>query len=150
MERFAELLDRLVFTSSRNAKLRLMGDYFRTVGDPDRGHALAAFLKVVERAGVRAAPGGQGRGRGGRVRRPTVEPADAPGFGGVIAAALGVGGHGNVQPLRLQVGRLRRAAVARVFPRAPLVVTGPVGNHQDDVLRGRLRRSQQDGSNKCE
>ena len=48
MERFAELLDRLVFTSSRNAKLRLMGDYFRTVGDPDRGHALAALTGVLE------------------------------------------------------------------------------------------------------
>jgi DNA ligase-1 len=48
MERFAELLDRLVFTSSRNAKLRLMGDYFRAVGDPDRGHALAALTGVME------------------------------------------------------------------------------------------------------
>ncbi len=48
MERFAELLDRLVFTSSRNAKLRLMGDYFRAVGDPDRGHALAALTGVLE------------------------------------------------------------------------------------------------------
>jgi DNA ligase-1 len=48
MERFAELLDRLVFTSSRNAKLRLMGDYFRSVGDPDRGHALAALTGVLE------------------------------------------------------------------------------------------------------
>ena len=48
MERFAELLDRLVFTSSRNAKLRLMGDYFRITGDPDRGHALAALTGVLE------------------------------------------------------------------------------------------------------
>ena len=48
MERFAELLDRLVFTSSRNAKLRLMGGYFRQVGDPDRGHALAALTGVLE------------------------------------------------------------------------------------------------------
>jgi DNA ligase-1 len=48
MERFAELLDRLVFTSSRNAKLRLMGDYFRATPDPDRGHALAALTGVLE------------------------------------------------------------------------------------------------------
>ena len=43
MQHFAELLDRLVFTASRNAKLRLMGDYFRARPDPDRGLALAAL-----------------------------------------------------------------------------------------------------------
>ncbi|MBK1698082.1 cisplatin damage response ATP-dependent DNA ligase [Rhodovibrio salinarum] len=48
MERFAELLDRLVFTASRNAKLRLMGDYFRTTPDPDRGHALAALTGALD------------------------------------------------------------------------------------------------------
>lgn len=43
MERFAELLDRLVYTPSRNGKLRLMQDYFRSTPDPDRGWALAAL-----------------------------------------------------------------------------------------------------------
>jgi DNA ligase 1 len=43
MEAFAELLDGLVFTPSRNGKLRLMVDFFATVGDPDRGWALAAL-----------------------------------------------------------------------------------------------------------
>jgi hypothetical protein len=43
MNRFAELLDRLVLTSSRNAKLRLMEDYFRSTADPDRGYALASL-----------------------------------------------------------------------------------------------------------
>ncbi len=41
MHVFAELLDRLAFSPSRNAKLRLMRDYFRSVPDPDRGWALA-------------------------------------------------------------------------------------------------------------
>jgi DNA ligase-1 len=43
MNRFAELLDRLAYEASRNNKLRLMTDYFRTVGDPERGFALAAL-----------------------------------------------------------------------------------------------------------
>jgi DNA ligase-1 len=43
MKRFAELLDRLAYEPSRNNKLRLMTDYFRTVPDPDRGWALAAL-----------------------------------------------------------------------------------------------------------
>ncbi|MBX3583644.1 MAG: cisplatin damage response ATP-dependent DNA ligase [Rhizobiaceae bacterium] len=43
MNRFAELLDRLVLTPARNGKLTLLADYFRTVEDPDRGYALAAI-----------------------------------------------------------------------------------------------------------
>lgn len=43
MEHFANLLDRLVYTPGRNAKLRLMAEYFRTTPDPDRGWALAAL-----------------------------------------------------------------------------------------------------------
>ena len=41
MHAFAELLDRLAFSPSRNAKLRLMQDYFAKTPDPDRGWALA-------------------------------------------------------------------------------------------------------------
>ena len=43
MNRFAELLDRLAYEPSRNNKLRLIIDYFRTEADPDRGYALAAM-----------------------------------------------------------------------------------------------------------
>jgi DNA ligase-1 len=43
MNRFAELLDRLAYEPSRNNKLRLMSDYFRSTGDPERGWALAAL-----------------------------------------------------------------------------------------------------------
>ena len=43
MKAFAELLDRLSYSPSRNAKLRLMADYFRATPDPDRGWALAAL-----------------------------------------------------------------------------------------------------------
>jgi DNA ligase-1 len=43
MNRFAELLDRLAYEPSRNNKLRLIIDYFRTEPDPDRGYALAAM-----------------------------------------------------------------------------------------------------------
>jgi DNA ligase-1 len=47
MNRFAQLLDRLAYEPSRNAKLRLMTDYFRTVPDPDRGYALAAITGAL-------------------------------------------------------------------------------------------------------
>jgi DNA ligase-1 len=40
---FAELLDRLSLTSSRNAKLTMVRDYLRDTPDPDRGWALAAL-----------------------------------------------------------------------------------------------------------
>src|SRR5262245_32391165 len=40
---FADLLDRLSYSPSRNAKLQLMADYFRATPDPDRGWALAAL-----------------------------------------------------------------------------------------------------------
>ncbi len=39
---FAELLERLVFTPSRNAKIALRRRYFATQPDPDRGIGLAA------------------------------------------------------------------------------------------------------------
>jgi DNA ligase-1 len=43
MNRFAELLDSLLFTPSRNGKLRLMQEYFANQPDPERGWALAAL-----------------------------------------------------------------------------------------------------------
>ena len=43
VKRFAELLDRLAYTPSRNDKLRLLADYFAATPDPDRGWALAAL-----------------------------------------------------------------------------------------------------------
>lgn len=47
MNRFALLLDRLSYEPSRNNKLRLMTDYFRTVPDPERGFALAALTGAL-------------------------------------------------------------------------------------------------------
>jgi DNA ligase-1 len=43
MEDFAELLEALVFTPSRNGKLRLMTEFFAAQPDPERGWALAAL-----------------------------------------------------------------------------------------------------------
>ncbi|MBC6980407.1 cisplatin damage response ATP-dependent DNA ligase [Caulobacter sp. 17J80-11] len=43
MRAFADLLDRLSLTSSRNAKLVLVRDYLRAAPDPDRGWALASL-----------------------------------------------------------------------------------------------------------
>ena len=47
MNRFAELLDRLAYEGGRNNKLRLMTEYFRSVGDPERGWALAALTGAL-------------------------------------------------------------------------------------------------------
>src|SRR5476649_804108 len=47
MNRFAELLDRLAYEPGRNNKLRLLTSYFRQVGDPDRGYALAALTGAL-------------------------------------------------------------------------------------------------------
>ncbi|HEX4409447.1 MAG TPA: cisplatin damage response ATP-dependent DNA ligase [Xanthobacteraceae bacterium] len=47
MNRFAELLDRLAYEPSRNNKLRLITDYFRSTPDPERGWALAALTGAL-------------------------------------------------------------------------------------------------------
>ena len=47
MNSFAALLDRLAYESSRNAKVRLMSDYFRSTPDPERGLALAALTGAL-------------------------------------------------------------------------------------------------------
>src|ERR1700756_2235387 len=47
MNRFAELLDRLAYEPGRNNKLRLITAYFKEVGDPDRGYALAALTGAL-------------------------------------------------------------------------------------------------------
>src|SRR5712691_12959924 len=47
MNRFAQLLDRLAYEHGRNAKLRLMTEYFRTTPDPERGITLAALTGAL-------------------------------------------------------------------------------------------------------
>ena len=55
MKAFAALLDRLIYTRSRNTKLRLIGDYLRTTPDPDRGWALAALTGDLDLPGIKPA-----------------------------------------------------------------------------------------------
>ena len=55
MDRFAGLLDRLVLTPARTAKLRLIADYLRAVPDPDRGFAIAAITRDLDIAHVKPA-----------------------------------------------------------------------------------------------
>ena len=43
MEEFSQLLDRLIYTRSRNAKLKLISDYLRNAPPEDRGWVLAAL-----------------------------------------------------------------------------------------------------------
>lgn len=55
MRAFADLLDRLIYTRSRNAKLRLIGDYLRVTPDPDRGWAMAALTGTLDLPAVKPA-----------------------------------------------------------------------------------------------
>ncbi len=55
MRAFAKLLDGLVYTRSRNAKLKLIADYLRATPDPDRGWAMAALTGAVDLKAVKSA-----------------------------------------------------------------------------------------------
>ena len=55
MRDFSQLLDGLVYTRSRNAKLKLIGDYLKRTPDPDRGYALAALTGELNLPGVKPA-----------------------------------------------------------------------------------------------
>ncbi|KTT74111.1 cisplatin damage response ATP-dependent DNA ligase [Sphingomonas endophytica] len=55
MHAFAALLDALIYTRSRNAKLKLIGDYLRDTPDPDRGWAMAALTGGLDLPGVKPA-----------------------------------------------------------------------------------------------
>ena len=59
MKRFAALLETLILTPSRNAKIDAIVSYFSETPDPDRGYALAAItrdltLKNLKASGLRA------------------------------------------------------------------------------------------------
>ena len=54
MEEFAALIDALVYTRSRNEKLRLIGEYLRATPDPDRGWALAALSDGLDFPAVKS------------------------------------------------------------------------------------------------
>ena len=55
MHAFAALLDSLIYTRSRNAKLKLIGDYLQSAPDPDRGWAMAALTGDLDLPGVKPA-----------------------------------------------------------------------------------------------
>ncbi len=55
MHAFAALLDSLIYTRSRNAKLKLIADYLRATSDPDRGWAMAALTGGLDLPGVKPA-----------------------------------------------------------------------------------------------
>ncbi|WP_296675210.1 cisplatin damage response ATP-dependent DNA ligase [Novosphingobium sp.] len=54
MERFAALIDALVYTPSRNAKLALLAAYLQSTPDPDRGWALAALTDGLDFPAIKA------------------------------------------------------------------------------------------------
>ncbi|MGF7148668.1 DNA ligase-1 [Sphingomonas zeicaulis] len=55
MHAFATLLDRLIYTRSRNAKLKLIADYLIATPDPDRGWAMAALTGALDLPAVKPA-----------------------------------------------------------------------------------------------
>ena len=48
MRGFSELIDKLLLTSSRNRKIDILCDYFKSTPDPDRGFALAIITNSLE------------------------------------------------------------------------------------------------------
>jgi len=54
LEEFATLLDALIYTRSRNEKLRLIAEYLRDTPDPDRGWALAALTDGLDFKAVKS------------------------------------------------------------------------------------------------
>ena len=54
MKRFAALIDRLIYTRSRNSKLALIVDYLHHTPDPDRGWAIAALTESLDFPAVKA------------------------------------------------------------------------------------------------
>ena len=54
MRAFATLLDRLIYTRSRNEKLRLIAVYLRATPNPDRGLAMAALTGELDFPAVKA------------------------------------------------------------------------------------------------
>src|SRR3569623_2399362 len=67
MRAFADLLDALIYTRSRNAKLKLIGDYLRATPAPDRGWAMAALTGDLDLPAIKPA-----------VIRAQIEERDAP------------------------------------------------------------------------
>ncbi|HET8749733.1 MAG TPA: cisplatin damage response ATP-dependent DNA ligase [Sphingomicrobium sp.] len=55
MRAFSQLLDDLVYTRSRNTKLKLIGDYLKEAPDPDRGFGLAALTGTLDIPAVKGA-----------------------------------------------------------------------------------------------
>ncbi len=55
MRAFSQLLDDLVYTRSRNTKLKLIGNYLRETPDPDRGFGLAALTGTLDIPAVKGA-----------------------------------------------------------------------------------------------
>ena len=55
MQAFAALLDALIYTRSRLAKLKLIGDYLAATPDPDRGWGLAALTGDLDLPAVKPA-----------------------------------------------------------------------------------------------
>ena len=55
MRAFSALLDRLVYTRSRNTKLELIARYLKETPDPDRGWAMAALTGELDLPGVKPA-----------------------------------------------------------------------------------------------
>jgi|GEM_PF-2687386 len=66
MIEFAALVDALVYTRSRNEKLRLIARYLQATPDPDRGWALAALTEGLSFSAV----------KGGTIRTLMAERVD--------------------------------------------------------------------------
>src|SRR6476659_9906636 len=55
MRAFSQLLDDLVYTRSRNTKLKLISDYLKETPDPDRGYGLAVLTGTLDIPAIKPA-----------------------------------------------------------------------------------------------
>jgi DNA ligase-1 len=55
MRMFGELIDTLIYTRSRDSKVRAIANYLRVTPDPDRGWALAALTESLDFPAVKSA-----------------------------------------------------------------------------------------------
>jgi DNA ligase 1 len=128
MNRFAALLDRLAYEPGRNAKLRLLTDYFRTTADPDRGYALAAITGALS---FRYAKPGLIRTLVEERTDPTLFALSYDYVGDLSeTVALMWPGKAPAQATDISLARLRGRATEGAQPHAPSLWPAPLPTQQ--------------------
>ena len=54
MEKFARLLENIIYSPSRNRKIELLVEYYKQTNDPDRGFAVALITNSLKLSSIRS------------------------------------------------------------------------------------------------